>query len=854
MRYNPAIKLALLSIWISSFATPTMALVWNEAGNAGQLLGSAQVTYGAGALTEVTGNLSDPNDVDLYAITINDPAGFSASMDWPEGATEFVDAAMFLFDDGGIGVAFNDDTVGPDFRPEFPLGSAVGPSGPGTYYLGIAVYSNMPLSSGGGIFTASRDLPTGPDGPGGASPLIDWTAGVASSVGTVGPYSITLTGTSAATVNPPFDADNDGVRDDSDLCPATAEAQFGDLILSEIMSVDLSSDPIDGSDNADNMLLSGAILVYVTDAGRYGKMQITNYGYDLHFRCVTYDQDGAVFLQKNDAVVTGTWPFDLDRGEMGSVLDSPSDFWWRQDTSVERFLAPVAGALFAKAGKVVDENGCSITQRDTDNDGISDLADNCRLVSNPNQANHDSDGSGDLCDDDDDNDGILDGADNCPLVANLAQADNDDDGSGNICDDDDDNDKIPDAWEIAHNLDPLVDDAAKDVDNDGIYNLKEYLIWELIAKYYNDIIDRDPDPAELAAWQAEIERIISLEIDIKEGFIALAKFFFNSDEYLSQGKSNGPYVTDLYQTFFSRPPDSAGSAYWVDQLTQGSERNVILNYFVYSPEFNLFMIDKLGNDPSNPGNDLINDHYRGLLNRLPESAGFSGWLAMLRQAQCGGAEAIRNLSSQITSGFLQGPEYELRNRTDTEFLEDLYNGILRRGATSEEFQGWIDIMNSGMSRIEVLENFVNSAEFQLRVEAIIASIPTDQDCDGDGWTIDAGDCDDNNFAVHPGATEVCGNGVDEDCDGGDLSCTGAATWYKDADGDGYSDGTSTTSASRPGGIYFLPTELSAVSGDCNDNAADIHPGTRERCHDGVDNDCDGRTDDRDDECRSHDPI
>lgn len=52
------------------------------------------------------------------------------------------------------------------------------------------------------------------------------------------------------------------------------------------------------------------------------------------------------------------------------------------------------------------------------------------------------------------------------------------------------------------------------------------------------------------------------------------------------------------------------------------------------------------------------------------------------------------------------------------------------------------------------------------------------DADGDGVTLDGGDCDDADSTVFPGAPERWGDGVDQDCDGADLlhavACAAAA--------------------------------------------------------------------------------
>ncbi len=133
------------------------------------------------------------------------------------------------------------------------------------------------------------------------------------------------------------------------------------------------------------------------------------------------------------------------------------------------------------------------------------------------------------------------------------------------------------------------------------------------------------------------------------------------------------------------------------------------------------------------------------------------------------------------------------------------------------------------------------------------------------------DCNDNNTAINPGASDANCNAVDENCSGvnddgyvgiestcgtGECASTGTTscvdgvvqqnctpgpgkTYYQDADNDSYgSQDNTTVSCEAPEGYIDNITVP-----DCDDNNSAVNPGATEVCGNGIDDNCDGTIDD-----------
>jgi hypothetical protein len=156
---------------------------------------------------------------------------------------------------------------------------------------------------------------------------------------------------------------------------------------------------------------------------------------------------------------------------------------------------------------------------------------------------------------------------------------------------------------------------------------------------------------------------------------------------------------------------------------------------------------------------------------------------------------------------------------------------------------------------EVCDGVDNNCDDQIDEDEAVDAPTWYADADGDGYgdpeaasvacaqpsgfTDDATDCDDSDASINPAATELC-DGADNDCDDetDEDDATDAATWYADADGDGYGDpDTASVACNAPSGTV-------ADDSDCDDAEATTNPGADEHC-DGHDDDCDGDVDEDD---------
>ncbi len=95
--------------------------------------------------------------------------------------------------------------------------------------------------------------------------------------------------------------------------------------------------------------------------------------------------------------------------------------------------------------------------------------------------------------------------------------------------------------------------------------------------------------------------------------------------------------------------------------------------------------------------------YNVALNREPEQEGYNYWTELLISGQKHGGE--------VGLGFIFSEEYTNKNKSNEEYVTDLYTMFFGREADTEGFNYWVNKLNAGEERVSIFAGFVFSEEF-----------------------------------------------------------------------------------------------------------------------------------------------
>ena len=217
----------------------------------------------------------------------------------------------------------------------------------------------------------------------------------------------------------PLDSDSDGVAnncdsdDDNDGIPDILEDTNTNGIVdageTNPLLTDSDADGLD--DGLEDANQNGAVDAGETDP----RLSDTDVD-DINDGVEDANQNGTVDIGETDPLNSDSDGDGINDGVEDANQNGSIDAGETNPLNVHSDGDGIAdGVEDANQNGIVDAGETDPRLIDSDSDGDNDNADNCPLISNPDQANNDDDSQGNACDTNDDNDALNDTVDACPL-------------------------------------------------------------------------------------------------------------------------------------------------------------------------------------------------------------------------------------------------------------------------------------------------------------------------------------------------------------------------------------------------------------------------------------------------------
>jgi len=100
---------------------------------------------------------------------------------------------------------------------------------------------------------------------------------------------------------------------------------------------------------------------------------------------------------------------------------------------------------------------------------------------------------------------------------------------------------------------------------------------------------------------------------------------------------------------------------------------------------------------------FVTDFYKTYLGRIPDSSGLDYWTNQIING--------KQTPQQVALGFTSSPEYTKKNKSNEEYVKDMYMSYLGRTPDEAGYKYWVNALNNGTPREEIINGFQNSNEF-----------------------------------------------------------------------------------------------------------------------------------------------